>query len=148
MWERINQDGTTAFLEDDLAWAERIRPRLTSASIYLVQYSTKLSDWQSLLNCPDRLEIKLPDAVTSRRWDVILVDGPAGYDDYEKYGARESPGRMKSIYMASKLVAPGGVVFVHDCDREIEQHYSARYLGKHRQFVSVAGRGLLEGYAF
>ena len=148
MWERINQDGTTAFLEDDLAWAERIRPRLTSARIYLVQYSTKLSDWQSLLNSPNRLEINLPDAVTSRRWDVILVDGPAGYDDYEKYGARESPGRMKSIYMASKLVAPGGVVFVHDCDREIEQHYSARYLGKHRQFVSVAGRGLLEGYAF
>jgi hypothetical protein len=148
LWERVNREGETAFLEDDAAWADRIRPELASARIYAVEYGTELSEWQSLLESPDRLELTLPDAVSSRRWDVILVDGPPGYPDYEKYGARVSPGRMKSIYMASKLVAPGGIVFVHDCDRVIERIYAARYLGETRQFISVKGRSLLQGYAF
>ena len=36
---------------------------------------------------------------------------------------------MKAIYMASRLVAPGGCVFVHDCERLPERTYAARYLG-------------------
>ena len=79
---------------------------------------------------------------------MIVVDGPAGHDDHEKYTGREAPGRMKSIYMASRMVAPGGAVFVHDCDRLVEQQYANRYLGSHRIFVSVKGRALLQGYAF
>ena len=55
---------------------------------------------------------------------------------------------MKSIYMASELVAPGGAVFVHDCDRVVEQQYAYRYLGSHRIFTSVKGRALLQGFAF
>jgi 23S rRNA G2069 N7-methylase RlmK/C1962 C5-methylase RlmI len=86
--------------------------------------------------------------VSSRRWDVIVIDGPAGHDNHEKYTGREAPGRMKSIYMASKLVAPGGFVFVHDCDRLVEQQYAARYLGNERAFVSVKGHAILHGYAF
>jgi len=77
-----------------------------------------------------------------------VVDGPAGYDNCEEYTGREAPGRMKSIYMASKLVAQGGAVFVHDCERLAEQQYAERYLGSHRLFVSVKGRALLQGYAF
>ena len=53
---------------------------------------------------------------------------------------------MKSIFAASRLVAPNGYVFVHDCDRPLEREYSAHYLGQHRCFVSVEGR--MNGYAF
>ena len=148
LWEKVNGEGETAFLEDDADWADRIRPKLARARIYPVAYGTTLSEWRSLLKSPGRLELALPDSVGARRWDVILVDGPAGYGDYEKYGARVSPGRMKSIYMASKLVAPGGIVFVHDCDRAVERSYAARYLGANRRIVSVRGRALLQGYAF
>ncbi len=148
LWERANGEGETVFLEDDTAWADRIRPKLASARIYPVEYGTTLSEWRSLLKSPDRLQLALPEAVSAHRWDVILVDGPAGYDDYEKYGARVSPGRMKSIYMASRLVAPGGMVFVHDCERAVERSYAARYLGANRQVISVKGRALLLGYAF
>ena len=42
------------------------------------------------------------------------------------------PGRMQSIYMASKLARENGNtdVFVHDCDRQIENAYANRFLGQ------------------
>lgn len=147
-WEGVNRDGTTAFLEDDPAWAEKVRPRLKTGKVYLVKYGTKLSEWVSLLHASDRLELDLPELVSSKRWDVIVIDGPAGYDNHEHYFGREAPGRMKSIYMASKLVAPGGCVFVHDCERLVEQNYAAQYLGTSRLFVTVRGHAVLQGYAF
>lgn len=147
-WERINRGGETVFLEDSPRWQEEIQARLKASPVHLVEYGTRMSDWESLLDRPDRLELALPAPVTSRRWDVVLVDGPAGYPDFEEFHGKEAPGRMKSIYAASKLVAPGGCVFVHDCERLIEQRYAARYLGEHRRFVRVRGRAVLEGYAF
>jgi len=148
MWEDVNRGGTTAFIEDDPAWAAKTLAKLKSSRVYLTDYGTRLSDWVSLLNATDSLELDLPEGVTSRRWDVIVVDGPAGYDNREEHTGQEAPGRMKSIYMASKLVAQGGAVFVHDCERLAEQQYADRYLGSHRLFVSVKGRALLQGYAF
>ena len=148
LWETVNQGGTTAFIEDDPVWAESARNRLRHAKVYSAQYKTRLTDWISLLNDKNRLDLDLPEEVISKRWDVILVDGPPGHEDYEASGGRETPGRMKSIFAASKLVAPGGVVFVHDCDRPAEQQYANQYLGSHRLVVSVKGRALLQGYAF
>ena len=147
-WEGVNRNGTTAFVEDDPAWAETVQAKLTAAKVYLARYETRLSDWISLLNAPEKLGLALPDAVTSRRWDVVVVDGPPGYPEHAERFGKEAQGRMKSIYMASQLVAPGGCVFVHDCDRVVEQQYAVRYLGADRLFVSVTGRALLQGYAF
>lgn len=140
-WEKINRDGTTAFLEDDPEWLEKARRSLARSSVYRVDYGTRRPEWFSLLNDPARLALDLPEEISSRRWDVILVDGPAGYSD-------DNPGRMKSIYVASKLVVPGGCVFVHDCNRAVEREYTAKFLGSERLFVQVQGRSLLNGYAF
>ena len=148
LWEEINKDGATAFIEEDLFWADKIRGRLKSSIIYLTPYAHTLSEWISLLNCPNALELELPKSVTSKCWDVIVIDGPAGHDQHKKFTGREAPGRMQSIYMASKLVAPGGIVFVHDCERLVEQQYAARYLGASRLAVTVEGHALLHGYAF
>ena len=148
IWEEVNRDGTTVFIEDDPSWAEKIRARLTTANIYLTKYGTKLSEWISLLHSSDRLELDLPEQVSARRWDVIVVDGPAGHENHAKCTGHEAPGRMKSIYMASKLVAPGGFVFVHDCDRLVEQQYVTRFLGPSRLFIRVKGHAVLQGYAF
>ena len=78
---------------------------------------------------------------SARRWDVIVVDGPSGYSAF-------SSGRMKSIYAASQLVAPGGRVFVHDCERPVEAAFASRYLGDGRMFVEARGHASLKGYAF
>jgi uncharacterized protein (TIGR01627 family) len=147
-WESANPNGATAFVEDDAIWAEKIGSQLKQSQIHLVDYKTRLSDWVSLLNNADDLELDLPEAVASRQWDVIVVDGPAGHDNHAQYAGREAAGRMKSIYMASRLVAPGGFVFVHDCERLPEQTYAARYLGNDRLFLSVKGHAVLQGYAF
>jgi len=110
----------TWFVEHDPRWisfcpalADRIRP---------TRYDTRVRDHVALLERESELALELPRDVTGQAWDVILVDGPQGDDD-------EAPGRMKSICAAARLVAPGGLVFVHDMDRPVEQLYTARFLG-------------------
>ena len=74
-----------------------------------------------LIDCPPRLALDLPPEIRETEWDVILIDGPAGYED-------NSPGRMKSIYESSRLIRQGGSIFVHDQEREVERAYGNRYL--------------------
>lgn len=140
-WEKVNRGGTVAFLEDDPHWAAETQKKLGTATVHVVHYGTRRPQWRALLNDPSRLAMELPREIEARRWDVILVDGPAGFDD-------ERPGRMKSIYAASHLVAPGGRVFVHDCERQVEDEFASRYLGRDRLFMELKGRALLRGYAF
>ena len=66
----------------------------------------------------------LAPEIRKTEWDVILIDGPAGYE------GNTTPGRMKSIYESSRLIRQGGSVFVHDQEREVERAYSDRYLLK------------------
>lgn len=140
-WEAVNREGATTFLEDNPGWASRARASVTSATVHLVTYDTKLPDWRQLLDSPAKLVLDLPEEISARRWDVILVNGPAGHNDAQT-------GRMKSIFAASRLVAPGGCVFVHDCQRPAEEAFASRYLGDSRVFIQVKGRALLKGYAF
>jgi uncharacterized protein (TIGR01627 family) len=147
-WETVNEGGTTVFLEDDPGWAEKIGSRLQQAQVHEVRYDTALEQWESLLHRPDLLELDLPPEIEAKRFDVILVDGPAGHDGHLELTGRDAPGRMQSIYMASKLVGPDGFVFVHDCDRVVEQRYATEYLGAERLFLRVEGRALLQGYEF
>ena len=84
--------------------------------------------------------MRLPEQVTQSRWDVILVDGPAGYTD-------ENPGRMQSIYTASKLIKKGGYVFVHDCHRKVEQVYSDKYLLRKNFVPHILINSTLRRYA-
>jgi len=122
LWKLVNRGGRTVFLEDDDEWLGRARASVAGIEAYRVQYGHLRQEWRELLDAPDRLQIKLPGEVAWGSWDVVLVDGPKGYEDVH-------PGRMESIYAASRLVAPGGRVFVHDCEREVESAYCDRYLG-------------------
>jgi hypothetical protein len=140
-WEQVNAGGTTAFLEDDPGWLASVRSKLTNSIVEKVQYRTRVADWPAQLDAGDALLLDLPDSIKARQWDVILVDGPSGYRD-------DLPGRAQSIVTARQLVAPGGKIFVHDCDRPLEREFCARYLGEDRRFVSLAGRALLNGYSF
>lgn len=57
-----------------------------------------------------------PLADTQVEFDVVYN---ARLDPRKRHSGREAPRRMKSIYMASWLVVPGGCVFVHDCERVV-----------------------------
>ncbi len=142
LWETLNEDGRTVFLESDETWFDRIRSREGCAGmeVHLVEYGTRRSEWCALLDSPSKLQMDLPQEVSGEDWDIVLVDGPAGHTD-------ASPGRMKSIYAASRLVSESGCAFVHDCEREVESAYCKAFLGDARLAVEVPARsGLLRQY--
>jgi glucuronoxylan 4-O-methyltransferase len=138
-WHEVNKNGRTVFVEDDVVWFDSITKKYPHLESYLVSYGTKAKEWKDLINHPEKLGLALPSSVTKTQWDVILVDGPAGYTS-------ETPGRMKSIYEASRLVKNGGIIFIHDSERDIERSYGEKYLGKENMREEICGRALLRKY--
>jgi hypothetical protein len=142
-WNEANQNGRTVFLEDFQPWYDKIITRYPDLEAYPVSYPCNITQWQELMEQPERLAIDLPVEVSDRLWDVILVDGPRGH----KY-SEEIPGRMSSIYMASQLVGQKGYVFVHDAQRTVEKAYAHQYLGDKHFIEKVRGRALMLIYRF
>lgn len=130
-WSTINHDGVTIFLEDDQQWFEKVTKTSPTLRAFLVQYGTQRRDWKKLLESQSSLEMALPKEVEKTGWDVVLVDAPAGWGD-------QTPGRMKSIYAASRLVKKTGDIFVHDCEREVEDAYCNYFLKDENLKVAVA----------
>ena len=130
-WHRLNRGGTTVFLEDNEEWLRKVAGRHPRITASLVDYGTRRAQWRELLDAPaQKLAMNLPESVERTRWDVILVDAPEGWDEM-------TPGRMKSIFLASQLVAADGDVFVHDCDRQVEQAFCDRFLKPENLFAEV-----------
>jgi len=138
-WSSLNRRGRTVFIEDQAEWFNRVKQENPSLEAYLVDYGTKLEEGMRLIDHPERLAMDLPPDIRRTEWNVILVDGPAGYED-------GTPGRMKSIYEASRLIRPGGSIFVHDQERAVESAYSDRYLLRRNVVAEVKGRALLRRY--
>ncbi len=132
-WLSANAGNRTAFIEDDPTWFASVMGSIGNLEAYLVSYGTRLADWQQLLREPERLRFVLPPAITDTRWDVILVDAPAGY-------APNTPGRMCSIRAASLLAAPEADIFVHDYEREVEQASCAAFLGTAQTWKDIGKR--------
>ncbi len=130
-WLEANKKGHTVFIEDNPSWLKKIQTKNPGMNAYLVTYGTKLLNWQKLLDKTEKLNLKLPKAITDIAWDVILVDAPRGYKNHH-------PGRMKSIYTALKLLAHTGHIFVHDCDRLAEKVYTDTFL-KNENLVEEIG---------
>ncbi|MFA5336878.1 MAG: hypothetical protein WC330_00930 [Candidatus Omnitrophota bacterium] len=132
MWTELNKGGRTIFIEDNSEWFKKIAGLCPWIEAYHVIYPTKISDWECLLDKPDKLQIKLPFSINEVKWDVIFVDGPCGaLEYYMSLYNKEPAGRMCSIYSASKLIKKGGDVFVDDCQRIVEKEYADKYLRNH-----------------
>lgn len=135
-WAKLNKHGVTVFLEESQEWLNLVRTQAPNIDANFVDYRTSISQWKELLHTQELYKLELPDHVMRTKWDVILVDGPEGWRD-------SSPGRMQSIAMASRLIAPSVDVFVHDCNREIEATYTSEYLGNENLITEV---GILRHY--
>lgn len=125
LWLDVNAGGKTVFVEDNPDWIQMARAAIPTANIIQVSYTTRRRQWKRLLKRGDLLFMTdLPNEILATKWDVIFVDTPAG----NKPGL---PGRMKSIYTASVLAFRGvdTDVFVHDCDRQVEQVYCDTFFG-------------------
>ncbi len=124
-WHQINQGHVTAFLESDEYWMKQIRRQSSLLQLHRVKYTSRLSEIRrpETEGCnPPSLD--LPECILSREWSSIIVDAPQGWGD--------GPGRIQSIYEASRLLASNGRIFVHDCDREGERYLVGVYLRKFR----------------
>lgn len=118
LWRFVNKNGRTIFLENNPKWI------LNTEDTFLVEYTTKLTEAELLLteyvNGNDtRLRMQLPDIVLKTAWDFIFVDSPEGWND-------NTPGRMQSIYAAKLLALSDTQIFIHDCDRYVEDLYSKK----------------------
>jgi len=132
VWATFNKEGKTVFLEDNERWVRSISTRYPQLQVRKIRYFTRRTEFRDYLTSLHTLMLQLPDDVANCKWDVIVVDGPAGAFDHE-------PGRMQSIFSANRLVAPGGSIFVHDVDRPIENLYSKICFGE-ESVVSQVGR--------
>jgi len=132
-WHRLNHRGHTLFLEDNDEWIESIRSRYAELAIERVNYWTRQRDWRTLNESGERLSLNLPDGIRQQRWDVILVDAPAGWHE-------NTPGRTQSIYTAAELCDPDGTVFVHDCERAAEAFWCDLVFTPQRLLDQIEGK--------
>jgi uncharacterized protein (TIGR01627 family) len=131
MWNDINAGGRTVFLEHNPNWIRQVTRGDASLDIRQVEYTTRITHWREWLNAAKPDTLKLPSGVDDASWDVILVDAPNGFAMMDEYPA-SGPihGRMQSIEAARRLITPGGYIFVHDAQREVEAACSDRLLSR------------------
>src|ERR1035441_1544410 len=122
-WELVNRRGRTVFLEDVPGWVDISRKEAPGREVHLVEYSTTVETSMGFSDVSDIPLPSLPDKVASTRWDVVVVDGPAGWGP-------DTPGRVASVTLAHRLVGRGGVVLVDDYEREIERHICDLVFGR------------------
>lgn len=118
--------GRTLILEDDPLWIQRVNDANPEVDVRPVGYHTTLLDQQRYKDDEELLKADFPveqlaAGKDTRAWDVVIVDAPQAF-------MKTNPGRMKSIYWASKLVKNTGYVFVHDFNRGTEQWFANKYL--------------------
>ncbi|EPS67946.1 hypothetical protein M569_06823, partial [Genlisea aurea] len=145
LWNSLNHGGRTIFVDESAYLVSKIDERFPHFEAYDVHFSTKVGDLsdlieyqrkevagecrpvQNLLFSDCKLAINdMPNHVYDVVWDVILVDGPRGYQ-------ADSPGRIASIFTAavlarSKTGAAGTHVLVHEIGRELERVCSDEFL--------------------
>jgi len=131
-WMNCNEKGKTIFLENNLHWIKFMKKIIPKAEVRSVQYTNNGYNAEVLLEeyklKGNGLSVELDSDIRNAKWDVIVVDAPAGFHLKE-------PCRMKSIYESYALSKNNSTdVFIHDCEREIEKIYSD-YFFKDYSFV-------------
>ncbi|KAI4342337.1 hypothetical protein MLD38_026975 [Melastoma candidum] len=149
LFSSLNHAGLSVFLDESEPLSTRLErdsPPGTRLEAYDLSYTTRVSHLPRLLRiareessgecrpvqdllfseCPVAIN-DLPNHLYHVPWDVILIDGPRGYDD-------DSPGRMSAVFTAAVLARSKGSgdrptqVMVHECEREVERVSSEEFL--------------------
>ncbi|NNC89645.1 MAG: hypothetical protein HKN82_14415 [Akkermansiaceae bacterium] len=111
-WIEANAGGTTLFLEDNPEWIGKIAATTGGRAIRQVRYALPFDDWAAADYALEALALPDPAAdLADRSWDLAFVDGPWG----------PTTGRHQSTFAATRAVRAGGLVALHDCERDREQ---------------------------
>ena len=125
LWNKINDGGVTFFLEDSADWISKINDG--SLMVKQVRYHTEVSKHLEIEFDEEKLQLNLPTEVSDLEYDFIIVDAPLGHQPPRPY---KGPGRMSSIYTASKLLKDDGTVVIDDMGRPVEKKYALHYFGE------------------
>ena len=125
LWNKINKGGVTIFLEDCAEWIDKVNDG--SLQVRHISYNTKVVDHAEIGFDEEKLKLKLPEDVSNLEYDFIIVDAPLGHQPPRPF---KGPGRMSSIYAASKLLKSGGTAVVDDMGRLVEETYAFHYFGE------------------
>lgn len=117
MWQRLNADGCTVFVEDNDHWARHALQRQPDLQVLRVSYAgrTVADSLPVQSNTPEVMAAwPLPPELERTDWDVIVVDAPFGFED-------SSPGRSIPLHWTRQLMGPHTHVFVDDYERPVER---------------------------
>ena len=151
LWLNANSGGCSVFLEDNKQWIEATKIQMNNLNkqidIRHITYTDVGYDADRLLDeynsGINNLKLNLPNDVTNTKWDIIIVDAPAGY-------GKDMPCRMKSIYESYNLSNDNHDVdvFVHDAQREIEKMYTEYFFKQYNHIKTFddGEHGVLQHY--
>jgi hypothetical protein len=130
LWLKLNELGTTLFMETDPGWVETARaahPGLPFCMMptFGITVATSGGLTRHILEA-----LEMPEMLRGSTWDVILVDAPPGFLD-------ETPGRAVSIYWAAQLAAASADIFVDDYNRALERHFADLYIRQARPGLNM-----------
>jgi hypothetical protein len=119
-WTEVNSHGGTClFLENDLQWFERARREVPEANIKEITYSSDFAEWADQgYQLGNHLIPEVAGFEFSQKWDVAFVDSPLG----------ATFGRQQSAFLATKVLRHGGLLAIHDCERNWEQEICRRII--------------------
>jgi len=138
-WVDSNPVAKTRFLEHHSEWIQ-FQPQKVKDLVSVVSYTSTMRD--SLIKISDKsylndfYENQVPQDVKETHWKQILVDSPEGYDT-GTVNDQGYPGRGQSIYAAMKLASSDTVIYVDDCEREVEMAYIKKYLQRGRTLTKI-----------
>jgi uncharacterized protein (TIGR01627 family) len=146
LWQDINSEGKNVFLENDEQWMQKFSK--SSLDIRKVEYTTKIKDVNIIQFDENLLKLDLEEDIRSTDWDLILVDAPLGHgppnpnSPWKNTPGRpfKGPGRMSSIYEASKLIGESGYIIVDDLSRHVEAVYAGHFIGQDKMINLIENK--------
>jgi hypothetical protein len=133
MWINANKDGNTCVVEHDDAWFKKYAS-VFPENIIKHDFANITVESSLELELSDLERFPMPEKLNEQKWDVIIIDGPTGCN-------WDCPGRALPIYWAkSKLSHSNTIVYVDDCDRDVEDRFIELCFGENCQKRYYDGR--------
>lgn len=116
-WIENNLHGKTIIIEHNMEWANLYLNKYPDNIIHYPYDNVNVADTKNLTDLSILDYYTLPKEIQDIKWDIVIVDGPTGYDD-------SCPGRALPLYWSvKKLIHNKSIVVVDDTDRSLEDKY-------------------------
>lgn len=129
LYQTANEHGFTCFIEDDSFFYsinENIKNKI------LFKYKTTVRESMNYTN-EDLEKYMIPPIIKQIEWDIIIIDGPRGYED-------NHPGRCLPIYWSS--LCKKATIFIDDSSRDVENRFIKMFFTNPEKIDIIQQRGM------